>query len=61
MLTASLQQGKALLAALQAGTITTITLTSPPVPNVEVPIMFGMTGGDDVFAAAMGTGALGAL
>jgi hypothetical protein len=61
MLTASLQQGKSLLAALQAGEVTTVTLTSPPNPSVDVPIMFGYPGAYDWFAAATGTGAIGAL
>jgi hypothetical protein len=62
MLTASLKQGKALLAALNARKVTSVTLTSPPNPSVDVPIMLKFTGGStDFFAAAAGTGALGAL
>ncbi|WIA42908.1 hypothetical protein OEZ86_008822 [Tetradesmus obliquus] len=59
MLTASLAQGKALLAALKAGKLTSVTLTSLTPPDVEVPIYFG--GGNELLAAAMGSGAIGAL
>jgi hypothetical protein len=60
-ITVSLQQGKALSAAVQAGTTTAVTLSSHPAPKVEVPIVFSGPIGDVFFGAAMGTGALGAL
>jgi hypothetical protein len=60
--TASLQQGKALLAALQANKITSVTVKNAyPTADVTVPIKFGIPGSAPGFAAAMGTGALGAL
>jgi hypothetical protein len=60
----SLQQGKTLQAALQAGKITSVTLTSPTRRQTKVPIAFSTRGypeGNSYYASLMATGALGAL
>uniref|UniRef100_A0A383VAT4 PA domain-containing protein n=1 Tax=Tetradesmus obliquus TaxID=3088 RepID=A0A383VAT4_TETOB len=61
---ASLQQGKALLSALQAGKLTSLTITSPARTPTKVPITFSDTSSENYntyYAACMATGALGAL
>lgn len=60
---ASLQQGKALLSALQAGKLTSLTLTSPTRTPTKVPIAFSDASKNynNYYAACMATGAFGAL